>query len=74
MYLGNGIFPPPAFITSLLQKRLGVLRVHNLIDANAMLRETISLKPTIYFPKLDVKLSISLYNFSDASHTRCLNN
>ena len=68
MYLGSGVVPQAALVTSRMQQRLGDLRVKHLIDANAMLSELTNVRPTICFLNPGPIRSVTLTTLSDASH------
>lgn len=70
IFLGNGVLLQTAFRISLLRENLSHLRVYHVIDANAMLREALSVDIFVYFPKPDHQSSIFLCPLSDGSHPR----
>ena len=69
LYLGNAVLPQAALITSLMQQKLGSLRVQHLVDANTMLKEILQLKPWMCYHCPGSIESVTIVSFSDASHT-----
>lgn len=70
LFLGNAVLPQAAFVTSLMQQKLGCLLVQPLLDANEMVKEVLELDHWIRFPKCHEVKRILLSTFSDASHPR----
>lgn len=68
LYLGQAVIPQANLIASKMQQRLGSLHVSHIIEANAMVRELLRLKPAIMFLKAKNIKSVAITTFSDASH------
>ena len=70
MYLGNAVLPHAAYATSLMQKMLPKIRVEELVMANDVLRDILSMKCRIVFktppPPTDIT-EVIVSSFSDAS-------
>lgn len=68
IWAGGGTLPQAAFIASYMQQVAPRLRVHDLSEANKMLKELRDLDPTILFRKMNTAVSkIEVWTFSDAS-------
>ena len=70
MYLGNAVLPQASYATSLLQQKLPKIRVEDLITANEVLKDILSLKPQIIFRSPPSSTSITeviVSSFSDAA-------
>ena len=68
LYLGNGVMPQASLVVSIMQQRIGNLKVQHLIDANEMLRDLLKLKPWITFRHPRNTNQVTYCTFSDASH------
>lgn len=68
MFLGNGVLPQAALVTSKMQQRLGNLKVSDILDANRMTNEILRLTPTIRYAKPNSVCEVKLISLSDASH------
>ena len=70
MFLGNAVLPQASYATSVLQQLIPKIRVEELVVANDMLKELLSLKPKIVFkvpPPVDDIQEVIVSSFSDAS-------
>ena len=70
MFLGNAVLPQASYATSVLEQMIAKLRVEELVIANDMLKELLSLKPHIVFkvpPPVDDIQEVIVSSFSDAS-------
>ena len=70
MYLGNAVLPQSSYATSLLQQKLPKLRVEELVTANDILKEILTLKPEIVFRASPTAANITeviVSSFSDAA-------
>lgn len=70
LYLGNGFLPQAALVTSIMQQRLGRLKVEYLMDANVMTKELVELKPIVTYICPTNTPYIFLSTFTDASHPK----
>lgn len=68
LYLGQAVLPQACYVASRMQQRLGSLRVADLIEANAMIRELGKLEPKVSFNMPDSISEIDISTLSDASH------
>eukprot|EP00177_Eucheuma_denticulatum_P007832 GFKZ01014258.1.p1 GENE.GFKZ01014258.1~~GFKZ01014258.1.p1 ORF type:complete len:1202 (-),score=97.36 GFKZ01014258.1:1881-5486(-) len=68
LYLGGGSLPQASLVVSLMQQKLGNLRVKHLVEANEMVSELRRLKPILTYKKVLDPTSVSLFTFSDAAH------
>ena len=68
LYLGNDVMSQASLFVSIMQQRIGNLKVQHLIDANEMLRDLLKLKPWITFRRPINTENVTYCPFSDASH------
>lgn len=68
IWAGSGALPQAAYVGSDLQQRIPNLKVHDLCEANGMLKEMRDLKPILYFPRpVGLITSSSVLSFSDTA-------
>lgn len=68
MWAGNGALPQASFVASSMQQTAPRLKLHNLTEANKMLKELKDLQPIIRFNKINATIKeIDIWTFSDAS-------
>lgn len=68
IYLGSGILPEAAYVTSTMQQKLPRLTIQDLLDANAMVKELLTLPPYITYPRPFGVHDVIISTFSDAWH------
>ena len=67
-FLGQGVLPQAAFVTSAMQQKLGKLQVQHIREANTMVKELMKLNPTILYAKPTEKFKqAQVLTFSDAA-------
>lgn len=72
VWLGSGAIPQASFVASNMQQKLGCLKVCHLHEANNMLREILSLTPSILFRSpLGHVIIAQVHTFSDAAFNIC---
>lgn len=66
LYLGQAVLPQVCLVLSKMQQRLGYLRITDLLDANLMVKELLSLKPMLCFTRFNQIQTVMLTTLSDA--------
>lgn len=68
IWAGSGALPQAAYVGSEMQQRIPSLKVHDLCEANGMLKEMRDLKPIVAFPKPNKEIkTATITSFSDAA-------
>lgn len=70
LYLGNGVMPQASLVVSIMQQKIGNLKVEHLIDANIMVAELMKLGSKIIYRKVSNPTDVCLFTLSDAAHPR----
>lgn len=68
MYLGNGTLPQAAFYTSLMQQKLGRLKVAHIVDGKNLLNELLKLKSWVTFRPSEPGSEATVTKFAGESH------
>lgn len=68
LYLGQAVLPQACLVASKMQQRIGSLHVSDMLDANQMVKELLSLQPSLLFLSSVEDFHATLITLSDASH------